>query len=814
MNTNFCIIALKEKFKRMKRLLTLTLLFLIVTFTHAQKIQKYYQNNDIAFINHNGDTLINPFGGGLQFPIFASMDLNFDYIEDIVILDKIDNRILTYVNEGKEGEINFTYRPQYEYLFPDSLSSFIILEDYNMDGLKDIFTYSGTYGAGIGVYKNIGSKANNFNKFKMEYPFLETYMFGNFTFKVNFPMFYVDIPSFVDFDKDGDIDILSFDEFGGAWMQLYENMSQELFESSDSLIFNCIDMSWGNFMENDISNEVTLYRVRPWYYKHYNQNYDSIYDVLDSILGWNDSLVVKNNPIEDPRFSFRGDRHAGSTVFAHDLDGDSDLDLLIGDVEYPGMNLLRNAQADSGLNQARIFENNLQYPMNKPVNIKNMPTLAYIDLDNDGVKDMIFSPTDMDEVDSFQHLKQIWVYKNNGKNDSIDLQFLMDDFLQSEMIDLGGATAPAFFDFDQDGDMDLFVATRGDFMDTYYKSDFMVLYENVSDTFWPIYKAIDSNYLNLRQYGMNFITPAFGDVDNDGDDDMLLGMKNGRLRFFKNQGGAGNTADFVLEDVYFDSIDVGDYSAPFIYDIDEDGYDDILVGSNDGTIKYYKNLNSADYPYFRLENDTFGNINFDGGERQFITPAIADLDTNGYFDMVVGYTYKNNNTDKLEGNIAVFHDISKDLTITFVEQDSFIFDSVRNHYNDRYLGTHIRPAIANMDLDSFPDLILGSNRGGLMYYNTTFNKEIVSVPENKISENNLFKVFPNPAKTSLYILTDRDFQNVFAEIYDLAGKQILNQELNFARNRIDISELPGGMYVLKIRDSESHYIQTERIVKM
>ena len=88
----------------------------------------------------NGLLLKNPWAGGLNSAQVNMMDLNGDGTSDIVIFDKTTTRISTfiYVNSA------YQYAPEYETLFPDELSTFVILRDYNCDGKKDIFTFGVT----------------------------------------------------------------------------------------------------------------------------------------------------------------------------------------------------------------------------------------------------------------------------------------------------------------------------------------------------------------------------------------------------------------------------------------------------------------------------------------------------------------------------------------------------------------------------------------------------------------------------------------------------------------------------------------------
>ena len=62
---------------------------------------------------------------------------------------------------------------------------------------------------------------------------------------------------------------------------------------------------------------------------------------------------------------------------------------------------------------------------------------------------------------------------------------------------------------------------------------------------------------------------------------------------------------------------------------------------------------------------------------------------------------------------------------------------------------------------------------------------------NEISDSKIV-VYPNPAKSTIHIISDNDVDS--AEILDLSGKTIIKSSSDF----IDISELPNGLYLLRI----------------
>lgn len=86
--------------------------------------------------------------------------------------------------------------------------------------------------------------------------------------------------------------------------------------------------------------------------------------------------------------------------------------------------------------------------------------------------------------------------------------------------------------------------------------------------------------------------------------------------------------------------------------------------------------------------------------------------------------------------------------------------------------------------------------------------------QNNISFNSYFEVYPNPAKTFLYISVD-DYSNLsdfYYKLYNAQGQVVSSENIYLFVQAIDISNLVQGTYFLKIIDSSQQQFITKKII--
>jgi hypothetical protein len=702
----------------------------------------------------NGDSLSYPFAGGMNNCQYGSIDLNLDGTRDFVVFDRHGDRILTFINTAVPGAISYEFRPEYANLLPP-VNHWMELVDYNGDGKEDVFTYTT---GGIKVYRNESNTSLQFKQ--VSFPYLVSMQGSTLT---NILVTYADYPAIADVDGDGDKDILTF--WGlGSFVEWHRNMSEERYGTADSLEFVKSSNCWGRFAEGIESNEIKL----------------------DTCTSFSEESLKNSDP-----------KHTGSTLLTNDFNGDGVYDIVIGDVDYPELISLTNGGTQDTafmISQTTNFPNSIH-----PVNLISFPVACMTDVNNDGASDLIISPFDPSLVRS-ESSHSSWLYLNSGgeKAGSQSFQFIMDNFLQNQMLDFGSGAYPVLYDYDADGLQDLIIGNYGVLDSSWYDPSIglqcqyvssLALLKNIGSSIKPAFRLITLDYLGLGALKMQSLIPCLGDLDNDGDLDMVCGNSKGKLVYLENNAGIGQPANFILRDPAFQQIDVGDFSAPQLIDLDLDGLIDIVCGKRNGQLSYFRNTGTENDPHYVLVSDTLGGVDV-------TNPSLS------YFGYSVPFFCKSadNKTTLLVGSefgdIYVYTDIENNIEGKFTSKG--VVPGVKT-------GWRSAVALGNIDNDNFPDLIAGNYSGGLNCFRGTTNFPF-GIGHLEPASLKTLSIWPNPANgRTILDLNISEKKGYSVSIHSVDGRLITEiQHISFPYS-LDISMFKAGIYQVQALSGNDMY---------
>jgi hypothetical protein len=712
------------------------LLFTFFIFASFSSLAQMALSRDTSInFSENGVNFKSAFAGGINSGQFSNIDLNLDGTLDLVVFDRSGNRINPFINDNG----TYIYAPEYRKNFPQ-IHDWMLLVDYNCDGKNDIYTYSS---GGAAIYKNTSSNGT------LSFTLVTSLVLSDYgANNVNIYISPVDIPAIADIDYDGDLDILTFSILGG-FVEYHKNMAMELTGSCDTVAYQFTESCWGLFYE-----------------------------------GLNSYVLNCPNcqcpPIVNPNNANSKQKHAGSTLLAIDIDNDNDKDLVLGDVSYNNLNLLINGGDNQNAFMTSVdsvFPQNYNNTLAAYIHV--YPASYYLDVTNDGIKDLIVTTNSENNSANFE---SCWLYENNGQNNSPDFNFVEKNFLQSEMIDLGTSAFPAFYDYNNDGLLDLIVGNYGYHNPNNDPIASLALFENTGTNSTPEYELVDRDWQGISAVNLNTtlnipalnISPTFGDLDTDGDKDLLIGDADGKLHLFTNQSGT-----FTITAPNFQGIDVGYFAHPQIIDVNRDGLMDIIIGEQDGSINYCPNNGTGTIPLFDTIIENWGAIDVDTNLTSTGHSAPKLVDNNGVYQLFVG---------SYSGTIYQFTNIDGNLNGSFTP--------VTGDIDKIWDGGKCAFDFADINNDSLPDMILGNLAGGIAYFSS--DTGLISNLQNTYKAVNQLLVYPVPAKNNIIVESN---ELGMIKIKNLLGKTVYTtRKKNFKLN-INTSNFASGIYLLQLNNS-------------
>ena len=270
-----------------------------------------------------------------------------------------------------------------------------------------------------------------------------------------------------------------------------------------------------------------------------------------------------------------------------------------------------------------------------------------------------------------------------------------------------GYATPESADLDNDGDLDVIV---GD------STGKIRLWNNTGNREVPTYSEMTGalNCFGAIDLGER-ISPALADFDSDGDQDLMVALSSGELRYWRNTAGPGRRP--VMVELTGDANPLSDINAALstestafgsmsfgIHSLECKGFG-CLLGFEDGRIRYYKNSGSV---YVATFTEIAGSANpmytINAG-MDATGIACADFDEQNGMDCIVA---------NAGGDLIYARDAGTGSRSRFVE----IFDA--SQPMSKVLGSYSSPCVIDIDADGDHDVLVASSSPNILrFWNNT-----------------------------------------------------------------------------------------------
>lgn len=685
---------------------------------------KLRQNSEPLILDAAGNPYANGLAGGLNSAQLSSFDFDGDGVEDLLAFDRMANRPSVFL--WKEG--SWVYSPAYEFLLPPSLVNWVRMVDMDCDGEKDLITSTLL---GVRIYKTSRSEEGRPVFSLLTNALLTEGSSG----MINLQIAATDVPFIGDVDGDGLPDVLTYNFANGGFVEYHRNVSLEDDGSCADLAFRRETRTWGDFEECDCN-----------------------------------AFAFGGEDCTSTSAGARVEHAGGKTLLLLDMNNDALPDLMGGHELCNELYFFPNV----GSRQEARFSSFISgFPSDRPVLDMAFPAPYLLDVDKDGLQDLVVSSNlAVNVVDQLDVQRSMRWYRNEGSAEQPEFVWQADNFLSATMLDMGEHAYPAALDIQGNGRQDLVLGQRGLWRDGTFEARLTLLLRQ-SDGTW---KVEDEDFSDLAGEGFTNLKPQFADVNADGVQDLVFSAtRNNRTRLYVLQGRRSN-GRWEADSNGPEELDLpmSLHDNAYLVDINEDGVPDILLARGNGQLDYYHNEGANT---FRLEQERFLGIDRSTSATN-LSLALADFTGDGRLDMI---------TTDFSGSFHFYGDIR-----------SGTAERVGNvlEVNGQMQGgnTGIRSfAYAMPRQDGTALLWLGNVSGGLWLY------EVEPVVTSLPSPGDLPKaqVWPNPFLSGFFVRIPQDAR---AELFDMQGKYLQGFPLWKAREEeyIEGAQWPEGLYILRL----------------
>ncbi|HEX7344690.1 MAG TPA: FG-GAP-like repeat-containing protein, partial [bacterium] len=400
-------------------------------------------------------------------------------------------------------------------------------------------------------------------------------------------------PALVDIDADGDQDLF-IGTFTDGYLKYYQNVG-DLIQYAYLLINGnylgsgtgewCSPEFWDIDADGDYDLFIGDWYGRIWYCRNDGTAQQAQYTLVSSY--WL-NIDVTNYAI--PEFA--------------DTDGDGDCDLWVGRDVY-------DLGPENTPGDVFYLENTgtPQLPQFQPIRTSNLTIdvgtanrMLISDFDASGTLDLVISNRDY-----------LIFYSNYGTVAQPRFELITEDFLNGIL-----PHGLALYDLDADSDQDMVTANGA------ISNGEITFYRNVGTAQNPLYEY---SFLLQTPYTLGMVTLA--DMDADGDGDMLVAKAGGGLAYYQDLG-TPQSPSFVLQTEDWQGLPAG--RNPRFADMDLDGDFDLLTGFNLlGLVELWENVGTPQNAQMVLADSNFCQMQISSPK-----PSAGDLDNDGDVDLLVG----------------------------------------------------------------------------------------------------------------------------------------------------------------------------------
>ncbi|MEM7185593.1 MAG: FG-GAP-like repeat-containing protein [Bacteroidota bacterium] len=430
----------------------------------------------------------------------------------------------------------------------------------------------------------------------------------------------------------------------------------------------------------------------------------------------------------------------------------------------------------SGVTFMRANENGTQFTEVSGPEYVFSQRSNFVDINNDG------------HLDAFvcHDVEPNVYYLNDGSGNLTFFQGGIGDY------PTGGHYGSVWIDFDNDRDVDLFMAKCGGGLERRQNE----LHENNGDgTFTEI-----GNAAGLED-GVQTWSSAWADFDNDGDMDAWIGassLGDGFHRLMQNNGD-GTFTDVIATSGLLGFNATGIENAT--HDINNDGNADIL--SNGNILFGNGNMTFSVLPgVLPGNNGCLGDLNDDGFIDSFFGGTIYYNDANANNWLKINTVGVESNIHGIGARVEIVAASGTQIRDVRSGEGFSLMSSLNTHFGvgtdptiesvTVYWPSGIIDVLEDVDVNQTINILEGSTVLGV---------------EDTLVDNLI--LYPNPTADILNLGNLTEFVDPIYTVFDVTGKRLMNARLD--GDSVDVSNLAQGNYILRVFDNST--IKTQRFIK-